>query len=377
MTSVNLLDLAAAALSSVIMAADQIKDMSSSSSSDDDKMNARLKTDGSFVTNADFAAQSIIVQALQNISPDIRIVGEENEEEMARQRITVTGHEEKSSTIFQLAQEEISLRYNLNSGTTTVPLPLSLPLAQTSTQGSPSTTPTTTPTTEIDHQKMEEYEVDPSRVSVFIDPLDGTNAYAQGEYETVSILAGIILDHKPCFGVICKPFGYAGHTSVLDTGCVAFYGGSLLGAAYTAGGASIGKITTKEEELPRAVISSSKAKGVVQDFVTHLGNKDMLHPEPLMVSGAGEKSLRIILRSENEGLWFSPKAGTSLWDVAASDAILRTMGGRLTDKHGNEMDYSKSQEEALNQNGVIACYDEKLHAECIRLFMEGSWTAES
>jgi fructose-1,6-bisphosphatase/inositol monophosphatase family enzyme len=115
----------------------------------------------------------------------------------------------------------------------------------------------------------------------------------------------------------------------------------------------------------------------VQDFVTHLGNKDMLHPEPLMVSGAGEKSLRIILRSENEGLWFSPKAGTSLWDVAASDAILRTMGGRLTDKHGNEMDYSKSQEEALNQNGVIACYDEKLHAECIRLFMEGSWTAES
>jgi 3'-phosphoadenosine 5'-phosphosulfate (PAPS) 3'-phosphatase len=300
---------------------------------------------------------------------------------MARQRITVTGHEEKSSTIFQLAQEEISLRYNFNSGSTTVPLPLPLPLAQKSTQGSPTTTPATpataTTAAESDHQRMEEYEVDASRVSVFIDPLDGTNAYAQGEYETVSILAGIILDHKPCFGVICKPFGYAGHTSVLDTGCVAFYGGSLLGAAYTAGGASIGKITTKEEELPRAVISSSKAKGVVQDFVTHLGNKDMLHPEPLMVSGAGEKSLRIILRSENEGLWFSPKAGTSLWDVAASDALLRTMGGRLTDKHGNEMDYSKSQKEALNQNGVIACYDEKLHAECIRLFMEGSWTAES
>lgn len=355
-SSVNLLDLAASALSSVIVAAEQIKDMSA-------PMNARKKEDGTCVTDADFAAQSIIVEALKSISTEIRIVGEENEEEMARQ--IISGHEEKSKKLFALAQEEISIRYHSSDGDVIT----TLPLAQSAIENPIASSD------ESDYEKMKEYEVNPSRVSVFIDPLDGTNAYAQGEYDTVSILAGIILDHKPCFGVICKPFGYAGHTSVLDTGCVAFYGGSLLGASYTAGGASIGKLAT--QELPRAVISSSKAKGLVEDFVAHLGSKDMIHPEPLMVSGAGEKSLRIILRSDNEGLWFYPKSGTSLWDVAASDALLRTMGGRLTDKNGNEMDYSKSQSEATNRNGVIACFDEKLHAECIRLFTEGPWAAKS
>jgi hypothetical protein len=127
------------------------------------------------------------------------------------------------------------------------------------------------------------------------------------------------------------------------------------------------------EELPRAVISGSRSKGIVQDFVTHLGDRGMINPQPLLISGAGEKSLRIILRSENEGLWFFPKAGTSLWDVAASDALLRATGGRLTDKNGNDMDYSKSRTEAENEDGVVACYDQRLHAECIRLFLEGSW----
>eukprot|EP00980_Cylindrotheca_fusiformis_P026420 scaffold16140_cov212-Cylindrotheca_fusiformis.AAC.1 len=266
--------------------------------------------------------------------------------------------------MFQLAQEEIFIRYH----GTAADKPL--PLAQSD---SSSTIPNTT--SAIKYPSIQDYQVNPSRVSVFVDPLDGTKAYAQGEYETVSILAGIVLDHKPCFGVICKPFGYKGHPSVLDTGCVAFYGGTLLGATFTAGGESLMReAQSPSSPPPRAVISSSKAKGVVEDFVAHLGSMNMIHPEPLMVSGAGEKSLRIILRTKQEGLWFYPKAGTSLWDVAASDAMLRIMGGKLTDKHGTELDYSRSHKEATNRNGIVACYDGTLHEKCIQLFQAGSWS---
>eukprot|EP00980_Cylindrotheca_fusiformis_P023934 scaffold11221_cov198-Cylindrotheca_fusiformis.AAC.2 len=81
-SSVSLLDLAAAALSSVILAADQIKEMAQ-----DNQLNARRKADGTFVTDADFAAQSIIEEALRKISTGMRIVGEENEEEVKRRRI--------------------------------------------------------------------------------------------------------------------------------------------------------------------------------------------------------------------------------------------------------------------------------------------------
>mmetsp|Transcript_12438 Transcript_12438/g.20034 ORF Transcript_12438/g.20034 Transcript_12438/m.20034 type:complete len:458 (+) Transcript_12438:325-1698(+) len=438
---VSLLDLAAAALSSSIVAADQITSMAWQHDKDGnvDKKNVRLKTDGSFVTDADLAAQQIIVDAIRKVSPDVRIVGEESEEEMKSHAIT--GHEERSEAMFRLCQQEIGIRYRR----TNEPLPLAQ-RKNSNKQSSSSTTTTSakhgdeeaaSPTTETDDQpqydakeealtasivsrdslgtgivqdRMEVVEVESSRVSVFIDPLDGTKAYTKGDYDPVSILIAIILDQTPCFGVICKPFGYPGQTSILDTGCVAIYGGTLLGGAFTAGGSvcnivsstslpqtpnstgntsstalppptticagtsdSPRNVSQNLEDLPRAVISSSRSQGIVQDFVTHLGDRGMINPQPLLISGAGEKSLRIILRSENEGLWFFPKAGTSLWDVAASDALLRATGGRLTDKHGNDMDYSKSRTEAENEDGVVACYDQRLHAECIRLFLEGSW----
>jgi hypothetical protein len=126
-------------------------------------------------------------------------------------------------------------------------------------------------------------------------------------------------------------------------------------------------------DLPRAVISTSRSEGVVHDFCIHLGEQGLVYPEPMMCSGAGEKSLRLILQRKNEALWFFPKAGTCLWDVAAPDALLREMGGRMTDKYGREMDYSKSREEAENMDGVVACIDAELHEKCIQLFREGDW----
>ena len=442
---VSLLDLAAAALSSAIVAADQITSLAKrdDAEQDTDHKNVRLKNDGSFVTDADLAAQQIIVDAIRSVSTTVRVVGEESEEEMSK--YTITGHEERSERMYKLCRQEVDIRYQRGTeGTTSGEV---LPLAEITTKhqhphtivtkngdddNSRDALPQNLRASVVSRdsvgvgllqEPLEVHEVDPSRVSVFIDPLDGTKAYAKGDYASVSILIAVILDRIPCFGVICKPFGYPGQTSVLDTGCVAIYGGTLLGGAFAAGGSICGGVSgpalpieiresndstlsngTKSNsetnstnppvkvsldldspsieppctnELPRAVISGSRSKGVVQDFVTHLGDKGMINPQPLLISGAGEKSLRIILRSENEGLWFFPKAGTSLWDVAASDALLRATGGRLTDKNGNDMDYSKSRTEAENEEGVVACYDRQLHAECIRLFLEGSWLESS
>jgi len=78
--------------------------------------------------------------------------------------------------------------------------------------------------------------------------------------------------------------------------------------------------------------------------------------------------MRLILQRNNEAVWFFPKPGTSLWDVAAPDALLRSLGGKLTDKNGELMDYSKSREEAENVDGLVACIDASLHEECIQLF---------
>ena len=364
-SSVNLLDLAAAALSSTIVAADQIIALAKPDS--EEFKNSRLKSDGSIVTDADLAAQGVIVQTLHKVSTDVRLVGEESEDEMAQHSQNITGHEERAQQMFRLAQQEILIRYNRSDEP--------LPLAQTK-DVDPETSSSSTSSN--DHApeatKLEDYVVDSSRVAVFIDPLDGTKAYAKGDYAPVSILVAIILDDRPCFGVICKPFGNVlGQPSILDTGCVAIYGGNLLGAAYAAGG-PVCTFKPKDQFLPRAVISSSRSGGIVEEYVKHLGSLGMIDPEPMMISGAGEKSLRLVLRSQNEGLWFFPKPGTSLWDVAASDALLRATGGKLTDKNGNELDYTKSRTEAENKDGLIACFDQELHTECLRIYREGTWS---
>ena len=170
-TSVNLLELAASALSSTVVAADQITALCQQP---EEAKNIRLKNDGSVVTDADMAAQGIIYQSLKMVSSQVRLVGEESEEEVAQH--CITGHEEKASQVFRLAQQEILLRYH--NDTPTTPMPLAQTKAITTTTNKEEDTPADSSTSDTPSpsvsKPLEEYIVDTSRVCVFIDPLDGT-----------------------------------------------------------------------------------------------------------------------------------------------------------------------------------------------------------
>jgi len=352
-SKVNLLDLAASAVAATVAAARPIRELSS------DK-HARLKGDGSVVTDADFSAQGAIMRTMQQVSGNFRIVGEESEEEMMSHLDTTA---ECGEEVYWLARQEVLMRYYNVEGRP--------PLSAEVTEEEDSTV--ITPPEDESEEDQAKYIVDADRVSVFVDPLDGTKSYARADYEYVTILIAIIMDNIPCFGVICKPFGIEGSPGILDTGIVAVYGGTLVNGVYIAGGEECQKPLRPEGDLPRAVISQSRSQGIVGDFVGELASSQVIHPEPIHVAGAGEKSLRLVMGTANEALWFFPKAGTSLWDVAASDALLRQLGGKLTDKFGRLLDYSKNREDAENSDGIIASNDASLHAECIKLFQEQQW----
>jgi len=362
MATVNLLDLAASALISTVGASAPIRSYATLDSCDAEKKNAKLKTDGTVVTDADFAAQGIIVRALRQTPGNFRIIGEESQEEMERHmKEESAGEAEDRMHLFRLAQLEMYKRFQQ--------IEMATPPLSANVDGIPDNEGL--PSME-DTSDKPEYIVDASRVSVYVDPLDGTKSYAKGDYDSVTILVAIILDNVPYFGVITKPFGYKTYSTILETHCVAVYGGVLLNGVYLAGGKKC-EVNALGDDLPRAVISSSRADGVVRDFVDHLAEHEVIDAHPLLVSGAGEKSLRLVLGNEKETLWFFPRAGTSRWDIAASDALLRALGGAVTDKYGHELDYSKSREDAENVDGIIASNSSTLHAECIRLFKEGDW----
>lgn len=313
--------------------------------------NSREKKDGSLVTAADGAAQQIIVDALRTVSTHIRIVGEESyEDERGNASQELIQNKQNHGYKLDLSYEEIyknskkeiqSRRKNINDG--------------------------------------KEYEtIDCSKVSVFIDPLDGTKNFARGRYDAVTILVAIILDNTPMFGVICKPFGDEGKPSIHNSGHLACYGGNLLHGAYIAGGGPCPLTPTVSKTLPKAVISKSRAGGVVGKCILALNDLGLLEKEPVLVDGAGEKSLRLITGSERETLWFFPKPGTSLWDVAALDAMLTSLGGKLTDKTGAPLDYTnrRTRLNACNEDGIVASTDTNIHDTCIRIFQENNWDSE-
>eukprot|EP00523_Entomoneis_sp_CCMP467_P020915 CAMPEP_0168839550 /NCGR_PEP_ID=MMETSP0727-20121128/6211_1 /TAXON_ID=265536 /ORGANISM="Amphiprora sp., Strain CCMP467" /LENGTH=370 /DNA_ID=CAMNT_0008893029 /DNA_START=325 /DNA_END=1433 /DNA_ORIENTATION=+ len=360
--TVNLLDLSAAAVACTVSASRTIMKIGNP----DGEKNVRTKTDGSFVTDADVAAQFIIVKALRTISQAVHIIGEESQEEMEQLK---KDYDFLDNDILKRTRQEFYLRRDSETPTETETT--HLPLGITGQSPQLPAEPTFDDDAVI---------VDASRVCVVVDPLDGTKSYTQGEYDVVSILIAIIVDNTPVFGVIGKPFGYTGYNPIYGTKCVTFYGGPLMDGVYVAGGKQVEEAVVNSneeglitEDLPRAVISSSRSKGVVQDFCVHMGEKGLVYPEPLLISGAGEKSLRLVLHQKNEAIWFFPKPGTAIWDVAAPDALLRALGGKLTDKYGKEMDYSRHRDDFENVDGVVACVDEKLHDRCIELFQVGDW----
>jgi len=380
---VNLLELATASLASTILASRPIRSLSTTS---------RVKTDGSPVTDADGAAQRIICDLLRKVSPNIRIVGEETSQEVesgsktfdqnvwlgTSPRTRRKGVQEKAKeeeVLFQNTFNELcERRKKVIETMECVSLPEKLLFG--------------------------EEEVAAHRISVFIDPLDGTSAYMKGNYMCVTILVGIIVDNCPVFGVIGQPFGGKGIIeSDSEYECAAVYGGTLIGGAFSVGGMELkrsimwknvkvpicakkldGTVNVNDDDVEnsdyikrKAIISKSRAGGVVQKCINALASRGLIHRELIHITGAGYKTMCLLLGTHEESLWFFPKPGTSLWDIAAADALLRVMGGKLSDKYGRDMDYSKEWMDAENMDGIVACIDSVLHAECITLYREEGW----
>lgn len=395
-------------------------DSDASTGSDCPRVKKRIKTDGTVITDADGLAQSIIYSEIHGLSPSVHIIGEESESEMRLLRDKIDG-------------ESLLLGSNSNNNTNKDEV------LWVNIQNEMSIYENNLP--------QSEKTIGVERVSVFVDPLDGTSSYAKGNYEAVTILVAIIVDNVPVFGVICKPFAVG---TILhqykETNCTVLYGGTLVRGAFVLGNEELSRSRLWSENLNnviitnnsnhlcdedksdirststpnsattsptasttssqsqslcaiesqstnqmniqkpqrRAIISKSRAGGVVRKCIDSLSSKDLLHDTPIFVTGAGYKTMKLLLGDENEALWFFPRPGTSLWDVAAADALLRVMGGRISDKFGKDLDYGRCVDiakikgshprlEAENEDGIIACSDLDLHAKCLALYKEEDW----
>jgi len=158
------------------------------------------------------------------------------------------------------------------------------------------------------------------QVVVWVDPLDGTAEYTQGFVEHVTVLIGIAVDGAAVAGVIHQPF-FKGDLGVGRT----VWGIVGLGAFGISG-----QTPPTNERI--VTTTRSHGTGIVSSAV------DACKPSSILrVGGAGNKVLQLI-DGKAHAYVFASK-GCKKWDTCAPEAILTAMGGTLTDIHGDTIKY--------------------------------------
>lgn len=71
--------------------------------------------------------------------------------------------------------------------------------------------------------------------------------------------------------------------------------------------------------------------------------------------------LQVLLLIEGKAhAYVFPSKGTKKWDTCAPEALLHAFGGKLTDIHGNPLQYHSTVKH-MNSTGVLATYLESVH----------------
>ena len=139
----------------------------------------------SAMTEADEAAQDVILRCLRDKWGDrLHIVGEEEEEEQREK----DGSSEKKKDVFSL--------YGIDA-------PTNRPL-------STNILPPSDLEKDVDNVQDIDTDIPFSELTVFVDPLDGTREFVEGRMGNVQCLIGVVRLGKPVMGVIGLPFGFSG-----------------------------------------------------------------------------------------------------------------------------------------------------------------------
>ncbi|XP_078212644.1 3'(2'),5'-bisphosphate nucleotidase 1 isoform X6 [Callithrix jacchus] len=173
---------------------------------------------------------------------------------------------------------------------------------------------------------------------VWVDPLDGTKEYTEGLLDNVTVLIGIAYEGKAIAGIINQPYyNY-------EAGPDAVLGRTIWGVL------GLGAFGFQLKEVPagKHIITTTRSHSnkLVTDCVTAM-NPDVV----LRVGGAGNKIIQLIEGKASAYVFASP--GCKKWDTCAPEVILHAVGGKLTDIHGNVLQYHKDVKH-LNSAGVLA-----------------------
>uniref|UniRef100_A0A8L2Q072 3'(2'),5'-bisphosphate nucleotidase 1 n=1 Tax=Rattus norvegicus TaxID=10116 RepID=A0A8L2Q072_RAT len=156
--------------------------------------------------------------------------------------------------------------------------------------------------------------------------------------DNVTVLIGIAYEGKAIAGIINQPYyNYqAGPDAVLGRTIWGVLGLGAFG------------FQLKEAPAGKHIITTTRSHSnkLVTDCIAAMNPDNVLR-----VGGAGNKIIQLIEGKASAYVFASP--GCKKWDTCAPEVILHAVGGKLTDIHGNPLQYDKEVKH-MNSAGVLA-----------------------
>ena len=260
-------------------------------------------------TRADILCEMFVIRSLQSLFPELAVVGEEGMDFANEYDMGIAGEE----GAIALAVKELEEHHMHDVAPWEVMLPAGL-----------------------DKVALKD-------VTVWVDPLDGTQELLAGNVEAVTVLIGISVKDEPLFGVIHQPLSEAKRT---------VWGGYGLGVWETFGDEAMGQARPvarppATDQLRTVVTTTSHGSKRIDDAIAKLGPG----VQPFRVGGAGNKVLMLL--DGKADAWVFPSTGTKRWDTLAGDVLLEAFGGFLA-KADSGGRYTYVGDTTLNAEGVVA-----------------------
>ncbi|XP_076264977.1 putative inositol monophosphatase 3 [Rhynchophorus ferrugineus] len=167
-------------------------------------------------------------------------------------------------------------------------------------------------------------------VTIWIDPLDATHEYTEKLFQYVTTMVCVAVEGKPIIGVIHSPFENKTSWAVVGKG--------------------VSK-DLKQKNVDRSgndieIIVSRSHRGTVEEALA----KSFTNYKVVIAAGAGYKALKV---AHNQVDAYIHTTAIKKWDICAGNAILNALGGKMTTKHGQVLNYL-SDNEFVNTDGLIA-----------------------
>ncbi|KAL1129006.1 hypothetical protein AAG570_013538 [Ranatra chinensis] len=184
-------------------------------------------------------------------------------------------------------------------------------------------------------EALDDEEVDASKITVWIDPLDATQEFTENLLDCVTTMVCVAYEGNPIIGVIHKPFSQEPKTTW-----------AWVNKGKSPNLKSVKKTYGFQSDSKTFLVSRSHSGNVTKIIKEKFGQEY----EIVRSGGAGFKILEVIAGNASAYIHVTD---IKKWDVCAGDAIITAVNGRLMTLDGKDLDYSAESSEK-NSRGILA-----------------------